>query len=427
MRLLFVLAALGMSALAFCADDGRSNGEIAKLVAKLVAKLGDDSWRVREEADKDLIELGPPALPELRKGLMSEDAEIRRRCVSIVATIEHREWWRATATTLNGKDLSAEKTIEEIGRAAGLDLRLMKPESAKDREIALALDKVSSLQALDKLCELADWHLQFLPTEAGAATLVSRNEYRPGRTCVDRSALGSVYHGASFGSIAGHGRETRVLSFHVAFDMIVEERIKLSTAYTPYIVWEATSDSGETLKGAHNPDVQAHNLRANTQTADLSRFTRHLGLTLVLPPFEKKAAKIAKLKLQVMPYMVKELSTVEIKDPAKGKSATLEGIEIKVTDLENSARGIHRLELTLDGRNGLLWERPQVDLLDKDGKVLYLSHVMKASAAENHREMALVYYSDDTPVKLRVSFPKKVTQNCYTFEFKDLELPKEFW
>jgi hypothetical protein len=61
---------------------------------KLVQTLGNRDWRTREKAQKDLIERGTPAMPAVRRGLLSEDAEIRHRCESIYANLEHRETWR---------------------------------------------------------------------------------------------------------------------------------------------------------------------------------------------------------------------------------------------------------------------------------------------------------------------------------------------
>jgi outer membrane protein assembly factor BamB len=56
-------------------------------VAAMVQKLGDSSWRTREEAQSELIAVGAPAVGELEKALRSDDAEIRQRCESILQTV----------------------------------------------------------------------------------------------------------------------------------------------------------------------------------------------------------------------------------------------------------------------------------------------------------------------------------------------------
>jgi len=58
--------------------------EPTKEIKALILQLGDDSFKVREKADKELLELGWPALKGLADAIKnSEDAEIRSRAVRI--------------------------------------------------------------------------------------------------------------------------------------------------------------------------------------------------------------------------------------------------------------------------------------------------------------------------------------------------------
>ena len=52
---------------------------ILERVDSLIARLGDDAWRVREEAERELGRLGRLAEPALRKAVTSEDPEIANR------------------------------------------------------------------------------------------------------------------------------------------------------------------------------------------------------------------------------------------------------------------------------------------------------------------------------------------------------------
>lgn len=56
-------------------------------VAENVKKLGDSSWRAREDAQKDLIDSGGAAVEELEKALKSEDTEVRQRAESTLEAI----------------------------------------------------------------------------------------------------------------------------------------------------------------------------------------------------------------------------------------------------------------------------------------------------------------------------------------------------
>src|SRR5262249_44516344 len=57
-------------------------------VPALIRQLGADSFAEREAASKALQKIGPPALAELRKALVSKDLEIRRRARRLVDAIE---------------------------------------------------------------------------------------------------------------------------------------------------------------------------------------------------------------------------------------------------------------------------------------------------------------------------------------------------
>jgi uncharacterized protein (TIGR03067 family) len=63
---------------------------IAARVARLVKQLGHNEFAKRERASKELDALGEPALDALRKATSHEDAEIRRRAMTIVGTITGR-------------------------------------------------------------------------------------------------------------------------------------------------------------------------------------------------------------------------------------------------------------------------------------------------------------------------------------------------
>ena len=58
-----------------------------KVVAELIKQLGDGSFKVREAAQKKLIEIGPPALDQVATAVKSEDAEVSRRAEEILKVI----------------------------------------------------------------------------------------------------------------------------------------------------------------------------------------------------------------------------------------------------------------------------------------------------------------------------------------------------
>jgi hypothetical protein len=72
------LAAAGGSVPARAADAAKQID-----VKELIRRLGDDHWKVREEATRRLAELGEAALPALRKAMDSDDLEVSLRAKMI--------------------------------------------------------------------------------------------------------------------------------------------------------------------------------------------------------------------------------------------------------------------------------------------------------------------------------------------------------
>jgi hypothetical protein len=72
--------------------------------AALVHKLGDDSYRVREEAARELLRLGPEAESALRRGLGDADPEVGKRCGQLLPLVVGRDATRKVAAFLEDRD-----------------------------------------------------------------------------------------------------------------------------------------------------------------------------------------------------------------------------------------------------------------------------------------------------------------------------------
>jgi hypothetical protein len=70
----------------------------------LVKQLGDKRYTVREAAAKQLIEMGPAAVPALTAGTKSEDEEVRNRSVVLLPQAKAAEWKRRAAAYLADTD-----------------------------------------------------------------------------------------------------------------------------------------------------------------------------------------------------------------------------------------------------------------------------------------------------------------------------------
>src|SRR5262245_52245679 len=70
----------------------------------LVRQLGALTFPAREEAYRQLLQLGRPALPAVRAGLTDPDAEIRRRCRDLLPRIDRPDLPPRLAAFLEGTD-----------------------------------------------------------------------------------------------------------------------------------------------------------------------------------------------------------------------------------------------------------------------------------------------------------------------------------
>jgi len=76
----------------------------AERIARLIKQLGDDAFKKREDASRELDAIGEPALGSLRKAAASsDDAEIRRRAEKIAGDVAAR-----------GLAVAAKKEIEGL-------------------------------------------------------------------------------------------------------------------------------------------------------------------------------------------------------------------------------------------------------------------------------------------------------------------------
>lgn len=89
-------------------------------IPALIASLGADDWKAREDATAALIDAGDPALPALREALNSGDAEVRMRAGSAIDAIECGLTAKGYARFGNvreaWKDLNRDQRREMLGR-----------------------------------------------------------------------------------------------------------------------------------------------------------------------------------------------------------------------------------------------------------------------------------------------------------------------
>ncbi len=105
----------------------------AKSAAELVKQLGNTRYAVREAAARQLMELGPDAVPALEQGTKATDQEVRNRCVALLPQAKAAEWKHRSAAYL--ADTSG-KQKHELPLLADWEKLIGKPDAGSRKLFA---------------------------------------------------------------------------------------------------------------------------------------------------------------------------------------------------------------------------------------------------------------------------------------------------
>ncbi len=185
-------AAAGVAVLAVCllglpgwAQQEPAAPPQAERIAKLVAALGDSSYQVREQSQKELIEIGPPAVAGLETAARSDDQEVRQRAEKALAEIRAEAARRATQAAaknvlwMKWLDAGVVGSPAVAGRAVvcvGQDDRARAVEASTGKELwELGADTLPHLAAAGQTIYLCDYQGRLLALDA--ATGKSREKF----------------------------------------------------------------------------------------------------------------------------------------------------------------------------------------------------------------------------------------------------------
>ncbi len=125
----------------------------------LVRKLGNASFVQREQAGKELEEIGPAALEPLRRAAKTSDAETARRLAELVARFEEqiltKQILAPKEVDLYFEDFTVQKAILELTMKSGYAIQFQGDATPfADKKITVT-GKMPFWQAFDKLCDQA--------------------------------------------------------------------------------------------------------------------------------------------------------------------------------------------------------------------------------------------------------------------------------
>jgi len=146
------------------AVDGDKPQADAAEIATLVKQLGDDSYAVREAAQKKLIEIGPPARDAVAAAVESKDPEVSTRAKAILEAI-------ADASARQAAEAIKKNLLWKAPLANGVK---GPPKAAKG--VVCCVSNASELRAIDAKTGKGLWKFK---TNGQAWTLSDRTVYTP--------------------------------------------------------------------------------------------------------------------------------------------------------------------------------------------------------------------------------------------------------
>ena len=404
----------------------------------LIQQLTDKEFKVRQAAAKAIEELGPEALPALRKARNTPDPDVRRRIEKWIPEFEMAAFVAPKLIDLNVANQPLKKVIEELAWQTGYNLNL---QSARTGEkCSYSFRQVPFWKALDDICK--DQKLAISRQAAGPISLLYLSssdrandhvahdrafriaaehlEYRKETSEVRTAQLG-VQPAVRRSSKDGL-RVTEHLIFH--FTLAAEPRLRILSVAEPDIA-DAVTEQGRSLilKSPHRK------MAAETSGRGPGPFPCAVQLA---PPI--KGERVLKLLRGNLPIRLeKEERTIVVFDDlskAQGKSVKVDQETVQVDFFDSRPMAsTHRIALTVVGNKGAgdsADSEPEgyFELQDAKGNS-YEPCGMSLGWDGNKREYECRFFNAPALVPPQKLVYKKKISLVYhiPFEFKDLPLP----
>lgn len=212
----------------------------------MIEALDGSRLAQRQQAERDLLELGVPALPLLPEIDNRFSAEARQRLRRVRLALEQRQ-----------AEAEAEPRIIRLGSAATVDEALariadqsgvaIKAPPQNETPLQLPAGPLPFWQALDVVLDAAEMDINFYAGQRGELVLVDRDSRH--RTRTDSAAYAGVYRLEATATTTRRDFRNPVLNrLSVAVEIAWEPRLTPIALHLPLAGVTATLDNGAELK-----------------------------------------------------------------------------------------------------------------------------------------------------------------------------------
>lgn len=412
-------------------------------VAKLIKELGDDDYRTREKAGRELVAMGEKVLPQLRAALRETDSpEVQRRLTVMIRKMDTERLVAPKRITMSRKGATVKAALEEIAKQSGykIDMSGVSGEDKHDFEFDntpfwVAIDKVANLAGCVVYTDYEDTTIRVYNQDAMNPYIAYAGPFRfmPNNINSNKSV--------QLSGISRRGGSNRYEHLNMYIQIMSEPKNPMLGVGQVEVI-SAVDEFGGSLVIPRNP-----NDRSNYYNNGSFRGFNTSGY-LNLTRADKGATMIKSLKAKVGIVLLSGTAPeIVISDPLKVKGKTFVGrtIEIEYGSFTEDAntKGNYVLELTARklGDNdpnrpdynwsNTVWQK--IEVIDAAGNHYSTYGPNNSNNNGNSVQMTIPFGHVDRrgnrttaklgpPVKILVNEWLSITHEV-TFEFKDIPLP----
>lgn len=423
--------------------------DLARKIDEIVPRLSDDSIDVRDRAVQALVDLGPAAIPFLKKRAAELGAETSGRLLEACARIDSRNTLARylpplKKVTLEWENRPAHEALDEIARRSGLTIDTS--TAGLDGAITFSLKDAPPLQAVDEACRLAGVSWRTVDDDSTGA-------WRRGVVLRGKPRL-QIQNGKSPDYPAAYVRHYRIRVTQISLTRTnnfqtnqSNAQLSLDFGYAPDVrpdgmlsfkITELKDDQGRSLLPEDNDRFRgrARVMRSRYRGRDSGATSQYVAFKFP----EGDAKKIAVLKGTAVFTYPQELKTLSFEKPAgsQGKSVELNGLAVTLKSyLEKGTVRSLTLEMTGkyqgprdepgedDGFNNLPFSYEDVELVTENGDPLRYQG-MSGGGDGRTTTWQLDYDGNKAgaPKELRILCVLRRFLDEVPFEVRDISLPK---
>ncbi len=400
-----------------------ADNDISKRVAALVKQLDGDTLAERDQAEKDLMEIGAKVLPMLPKVNANTSAETRVRLQRIQDALQEKvvdAAVEASLVTLTG-NMSVGDALAAITEQTGNRITF---ESVPETTVELDFDAVPFWEAFDELLDLASLAVLPFRSDEGSIVLTARDQVEGLR--IERAAYAGVFRLEPV-ELTASRRLRSGATDSLRVQMWVSWEPRLSPIFVQFKMdsFQVELDNGETLQ-VSNPS-ESPEYSPTTSASQME-----IDLSLTLPDRSIKSIKSIKGSfVSALPGKVVELEFDQLAAPGKkvkeigSLSVALEKVRKNGGTNEFQTRiKLANAGRTMDSFRGWVLGNEAYLLDDKDQRYENAGS-STTSVAGNEVGISYLFVLEKDIKNYRFIYkaPASVLEQTYNFQLNDLPLP----